>query len=347
MSGSTVTCPLPLRHATIQLAHGGGGRVMRELLDRLLLPLFTNPMLDTRHDAALLPRPPGRLAFTTDSFVVSPRFFPGGNIGELAVYGTVNDLAMAGATCLYLSCGLLLEEGYPLEELERVLAAMAAAARRCGVAIVTGDTKVVDRGKGDGLFINTAGIGVVPEGVSIDPQAVRPGDAVLVSGDVGRHGVAVLSVREGLAFEVPVESDCGPVHGLVKALLEGGIDVHCLRDPTRGGLASVLNEIAADAGVGIEVIEKTIPVFDSVAAACEILGLDPLYVACEGRLVAFVPSDQGERALAYLKQLPEGKDAALIGHVTEGPRGAVLLRTRLGPQRLLDMLSGEQLPRIC
>jgi hydrogenase expression/formation protein HypE len=347
MTSFDPTCPVPLPLATIQLAHGGGGRVMRDLLERLLLPAFANPALEARHDAALLPRPAGRLAFTTDSFVVSPRFFPGGNIGELAVYGTVNDLAMAGATPLYLSCGLVLEEGYSIEELERVLAAMALAAQRCGVAIVTGDTKVVDKGKGDGVFINTAGIGVVPDGPSICPQSVRPGDAVLVSGDVGRHGVAVLSVREGLAFQVPVQSDCAPVHGLVAALLAGGIDVHCLRDPTRGGLASVLNEIAADGQVGIEVLEQEIPVLDAVASACEILGLDPLYVACEGRLVAFVPGDQGERALEILKACPEGADAALIGHVTESPRGTVLLRTRLGTQRLLDLLSGEQLPRIC
>ena len=347
MNDFAPACPLPLRHATIQLAHGGGGRVMRELLERLLLPAFANPALDTRHDAALLPRPEGRLAFTTDSFVVSPRFFPGGNIGELAVYGTVNDLAMGGATPLYLSCALVMEEGYPLEELERVLEAMAAASRRCGVAIVTGDTKVVDKGKGDGLFINTAGIGVVPDGLTISPQSVRPGDAVLVSGDLGRHGVAVLSVREGLAFEVPVLSDCAPVHGLVTGLLEGGIEIHCLRDPTRGGLASVLNEIATDAGLAIEVLEKRIPVQEAVAAACEILGLDPLYVACEGRLVAFVPGEHGERAVELLRQLPEGRGAALIGQVAEGPRGAVMMRTRMGTQRLLDLLSGEQLPRIC
>ena len=347
MTNRDLTCPLPLPADTVQLAHGGGGRVMRDLLERTLLPAFAHPTLEARHDAALLPRPGGRLAFTTDTFVVQPRTFPGGDIGELAVYGTVNDLAMGGATPLWLSCALVLEEGLPLGELERVVASMARAAARCGVAIVTGDTKVVDRGHGDGLYINTAGIGVVPDGPAISPKAVRPGDAVLVSGDLGRHGVAVLSVREHLAFETPVVSDCGPVHGLVAALQAGGLDLHGLRDPTRGGLASVLNEIALDAGLAIEVAERDIPIHDAVAAACEILGLDPLYVACEGRFVAFLPADQADQALDLLRAHPEGAGAACIGHVLEGPPGAVHLRTRLGTRRLLDLLSGEQLPRIC
>lgn len=347
MTDLDLACPRPLRPDTIQLAHGGGGRVMRDLLERLLLPAFANPALEARHDAALLPRPGGRLAFTTDTFVVNPRTFPGGDIGELAVYGTVNDLAMGGATPLWLSCALVLEEGLPLAELEGVLASMARAAARCGVAIVTGDTKVVDRGHGDGLFINTAGIGVVPEGAAICPRAVRPGDAVILSGDVGRHGVAVLSVREHLAFETPVVSDCAPVHGLVAALQAGGLDLHCLRDPTRGGLASVLHEIATEAQVGLEVDEGEIPVHGAVAAACEILGLDPLYVACEGRMVAFLPGAQAERALELLRAQPGGAGAACIGRVGEGPRGVVQLRTRLGTRRVLDLLSGEQLPRIC
>ncbi|MBL0313929.1 MAG: hydrogenase expression/formation protein HypE [Holophagaceae bacterium] len=346
-SAFDLSCPLPLRHDTIQMAHGGGGRIMRELLEQLMLPAFGNAVLDARHDAAVLTLGGARVAFTTDTFVVQPRFFPGGDIGELAIYGTVNDLAMGGATPQFLSCALILEESFPIEELRRVLASMRAAADRCGVAIVTGDTKVVDKGHGDGLFINTAGIGLVPEGVDVAPRRVMPGDAVLVSGDLGRHGVAVMSVREGLAFEVPVQSDCGPVHHLAAALIHGGIDVHCLRDPTRGGLASVLNEIATDAKVAIEAVERDIPVDEGVAAACEILGLDPYYVACEGRMVAFVPVGQAEQALALLRTLPEGRGAAIIGQVKEGPAGAVMLRTRMGTQRLLDLLSGEQLPRIC
>ncbi|MBP1627984.1 MAG: hydrogenase expression/formation protein HypE, partial [Holophagaceae bacterium] len=310
-----LNCPLPLRHDTIQMAHGGGGRVMRELLEGLTLPAFANPALETRHDAAVLPLGGERLAFTTDTFVVHPRFFPGGDIGELAVYGTVNDLAMGGAEPLYLSCAFVLEEGYPLEELQRVLASMGAAARRCGVQIVTGDTKVVDRGKGDGLYINTAGIGRVRPGLEISPRRVVPGDAVLVSGDLGRHGIAIMSMREGLAFEEPIASDCAPVHELVAKLLDGGIEAHCFRDPTRGGLASVLNEIAGEAGVSVTVEEGSVPVSGAVAAACEILGLDPLYVACEGRLVAFVPGEQAEAALAILHSLPGGEGAACIGTV--------------------------------
>ncbi|WP_316676715.1 hydrogenase expression/formation protein HypE [uncultured Tolumonas sp.] len=342
-----LNCPLPMRHDTIQLAHGGGGRIMRELLEKVMLPAFHNPALDARHDAALLDLGGVRVAFTTDTYVVKPRFFPGGNIGKLAVYGTVNDLAMGGAVPKWLSVGMVLEEGYPVEELRQVVEAMRAAAAECGVAIVTGDTKVVDRGKGDGVFINTAGIGVVPGGVDIGPHRVEPGDAVLVSGDVGRHGIAVMSVREGLAFETPIESDCAPVHGLAAALLEGGVDVHCMRDPTRGGLASVLNEIATDASVGIEAVEADIPVQEGVAGACEMLGLDPLYVACEGRMVAFVPGAQAERALERLRSAKGGEGAARIGTVTGEDRGTVLLRTALGTRRILDLLSGEQLPRIC
>lgn len=342
-----LSCPLPLRHATVQMAHGGGGRIMRELLESLMLPAFANEALDARHDAACVELGGARLAFTTDTFVVKPRFFPGGDIGELSVYGTVNDLAMGGAVPRFLSCALVLEEGYPLEELRRVLASMRAAAARCGVQVVTGDTKVVDRGKGDGLFINTAGLGLIPPGVDLGPGRVRPGDAVLVSGDLGRHAMAVMSVREGLAFETPLESDCGPVHHLAAALHDGGIGTRCLRDPTRGGLASVLNEIATDAGVAIKVREADIPVDEAVASACEILGLDPLYAACEGRMVAFVAEADARRALDLLRAIPEGAGAALIGRVAAGPEGLVTLRTRLGTSRILDLLSGEQLPRIC
>lgn len=341
-----LSCPCPLRHDTVQMAHGGGGRRMKELIEGVFLPsLGTDPA--GLHDSAVLETGAGRLAFTTDGFVVHPRRFPGGDLGELAVYGTVNDLAMAGARPLALSAAFILEEGLPLEELAGLVASMKAAADRCGVRVVTGDTKVVDRGKGDGIFITTAGVGLVPPGVDIHPRRVQPGDAVLVTGDLGRHGIAVMSVREGLAFESPVTSDCGPVNHLAAALLDAGLDVHCLRDPTRGGLASVLNEIATAAGAAIEAREEAVPVDEAVAAACEILGLDPLYVACEGRMVAFLPGDQAARALGLLRAHPEGAGAAVVGRVLEGPPGRVTLRTTLGTARLLDLLSGEQLPRIC
>ena len=341
-----LACPRPLRHDTVQMAHGGGGRLMKELIEGVFLPaLGTDPQ--GLHDSAVVEAGGARLAFTTDGFVVHPRRFPGGDLGELAVYGTVNDLAMAGARPLALSAAFILEEGLPFEELAGLVASMKAAADRCGVRIVTGDTKVVDRGKGDGAFITTTGLGLVPAGVDIHPRRVRPGDAVLVTGDLGRHGIAVMSVREGLAFETPVASDCGPVHDLAATLLEAGLDIHCLRDPTRGGLASVLNEIATAAGVAIEAREEAVPVDEAVAAACEILGLDPLYVACEGRMVAFLPEAEAERALALLRAHPEGAGAAIVGRVLEGPGGRVTLRTPLGTSRLLDLLSGEQLPRIC
>lgn len=342
----TLSCPRPLRHDTVQMAHGGGGRLMKELIEGVFLPaLGTDPQ--GLHDSAVLEAGGARLAFTTDGFVVHPRCFPGGDMGELAVYGTVNDLAMAGARPLALSAAFILEEGLPLEELAGLVASMKTAADRCGVRIATGDTKVVDRGKGDGIFITTTGVGLVPPGVDIHPRRVRLGDAVIVSGDLGRHGIAVMSVREGLAFESPILSDCGPVHHLAAALLEAGLDIHCLRDPTRGGLASVLNEIATAAGVAIETNEEAVPVDDAVAAACEILGLDPLYVACEGRMVAFLPEAQADRALSLLRALPEGAGSAVVGRVIEGPAGRVTIRTTLGTSRLLDLLSGEQLPRIC
>lgn len=338
-----LACPAPLgRHTTIQLAHGGGGRLTRELIEGLFLPTFDSASLRQRHDSAVLPIGGAMLAFTTDSYVVQPRFFPGGDIGKLAVFGTVNDLAMAGARPLYLSAGFILEEGLALDELRRVADSMREAARSCGVELVTGDTKVVDRGKGDGIFVNTAGVGVVPDGVVISPKRIQPGDAVLISGDVGRHGIAVLSVRKGLEFESPIESDCAPLSPLVAALVAAGIDIHCLRDATRGGLATALNELATDASVSVEVEESSIPVSDGVTGACELLGLDPLYVACEGRMVALLPETHVGRALEAL-----GTTARRIGTVGKGPSGMVTLKTRMGSSRLLDLLSGEQLPRIC
>lgn len=344
----SLTCPTPIdRHATVQLAHGGGGRRMRNLIEQLFLPAFDSRAAAARHDSSIITLNGVRLAFTTDSFVVHPLFFPGGDIGTLAVYGTVNDLAMAGATPKFLSAGFIIEEGFGMDDLRRVVDSMQSAASACGVEVVTGDTKVVDRGKGDGLFINTAGVGIVPDGVDISPARVRPGDAILISGDVGRHGIAVMSVREGLQFESAIESDCAPLHRPVRALLDAGVDVHCLRDLTRGGLASALNEIAMDGRVGIEISEDAVPVHPAVAGACEILGLDPLYVANEGRFVAFVVRDHAEKALAALRAHAEGANAHAIGHVNDGGAGKVTLKGRLGGTRLLDLLSGEQLPRIC
>jgi hydrogenase expression/formation protein HypE len=347
MSELNLDCPLQLPFDTIQMAHGGGGRIMHDLIESMLVPAFSNPALEARGDAAVLDLDGRALAFTTDSFVVSPRSFPGGDIGELAVYGTVNDLACAGARPRFLSCALILEEGLALAELAHLVDSMRRAAVRCGVSIVTGDTKVVDRGKGDGVYINTAGIGLVPAGRRVGPKEVRPGDAVLVSGDLGRHGMAVLSVREGLAFDSPVVSDCAPVHLLAEALWTAGVEVHCLRDPTRGGLGAVLNEIALDSRLTLEVLEQEVPVSEPVASACELLGLDPLYLACEGRLVVFLPEPQAEAALAALRRLPEGAGAACIGHVLERGPAHVTLRTRLGTERILDLPSGAQQPRIC
>ena len=359
-SDFNLNCPVPLSdHATVQMAHGGGGRVMRNLIESLFLPAFRaielpsplsplpSPLSSPPHDAAVLPTVGRRLAFTTDSFVVNPLFFPGGDIGTLAVCGTVNDLAMAGARPAYLSAGFILEEGLPMETLRRVVASMAETARSVGVRIVTGDTKVVDRGKADGIFINTAGVGWVPDGVEISPARVQPGDAILLSGDLGRHGMAIMSVREGLRFEGALESDCAPLNALVDAMLAANADVHCLRDLTRGGLAATLNEIALDARVGVEIEESAIPVAEPVAAACELLGLDPLYVANEGRLAAFVPASAAEQVLEAMRRHPAAVGPCRIGIITAAHAGRVELRGRFGGRRMVDLLSGEQMPRIC
>ncbi|MDP3090494.1 MAG: hydrogenase expression/formation protein HypE [Nitrospira sp.] len=341
-------CPLPtFEKKTVQLAHGGGGRLMQELIRDVFVRAFDNPMLAQLHDGATWPVAEGTLAFTTDSYVVSPLFFPGGNIGSLAVHGTVNDLAMCGAMPLYLSAGFILEEGLSLDMLRKVVQSMAKAAEGAGVQVVTGDTKVVDRGKGDGIFINTAGIGVVPPGVRIGPQEVKVGDRILLSGDLGAHGLAVMSVREGLRFTGEIESDSAPLHQVVRDLLECGASVHCLRDLTRGGLASALNELAAGAKVGMTIEEHLIPVRESVRGACELLGLDPLYVANEGRFVAFVPDAHAEAALAAMRRHAVAQQAVQIGTVTMEHPSLVVLRTVLGTHRILDLLSGEQLPRIC
>jgi hydrogenase expression/formation protein HypE len=320
---------------------------MQQLIDRLFVPAFANPLLAARHDGAMLDLGSVKLAFSTDSYVVQPLFFPGGDIGTLAVNGTVNDLAMCGARPVYLSAGFILEEGLPMTTLWRVVQSMQHAATAAGVQLVTGDTKVVDRGKGDGMFINTAGIGVIDHALCIAPTSVQPGDAILLSGDIGRHGMAVMAVREGLGFESTIESDCAAVSGLVQALLAAGLTVHCLRDLTRGGLASALVEIAAAAGVHITLDERPIPVRDDVRGACEILGLDPLYVANEGRFVCFLPASEAARALAIMRAHPLGTAACHIGHVTTDTTALVTLQSQIGARRIVDLLSGEQLPRIC
>jgi hydrogenase expression/formation protein HypE len=332
--------------ATIQLAHGGGGRVMARLIDEVIRPAFADPELDRGHDGAAL-RIDGPVAFTTDSYVIRPLVFPGGDIGALAVNGTINDLAMCGARPLYMSVGLILEEGLPLSLLRRILGSMRQAADACGVRLVTGDTKVVDRGKADGVFINTAGIGAIVTPTLIGPQAVRPGDVVLISGDIGRHGIAVMAVREGLGLEMAIESDCAPLVAPVLAMLEAGVAVRCLRDLTRGGLASAAVEIAETAGVSIALDEAAIPVREDVAAACDLLGLDPLHVANEGRFIAFVAPGDAARAMELLRGCQVSAGAAVIGRVGEAPAGRVSCRGPLGVARALDMLSGEQLTRIC
>jgi hydrogenase expression/formation protein HypE len=342
------SCPIPIQeYPRIQLAHGGGGKLMHHLVEKIFLRAFGGGTPDTRHDSAVLNFPAGRLAFTTDSYVVRPLFFPGGDIGSMSVFGTVNDLAMSGARPRHLSAGFILEEGLPMETLWRIVCSMRAAAERCGVQIVTGDTKVVDKGKGDGLFINTAGLGVIEHSQVIGPASVRAGDAILVSGDLGRHGMTIMSVREGLGFEATMQSDSAPVAAPVLELLAAGVEIHCLRDLTRGGLASALNEIAQAARLQIVVEEKLIPVRDDVHAACEMLGLDPLLVACEGRFVAFVPSKDAARALAILNRHAEGTAAVCIGQVGGERPAVVVLQTAMGVRRILDMPSGEQLPRIC
>lgn len=320
---------------------------MHRLLEEVFGKAFSNPILDARHDSAQFTVPPGRLAMTTDSYVVRPIFFPGGDIGSMAVHGTVNDLAMSGARPLYLSCGFIIEEGLPMETLWRVVCSMSDAAKKCGVQIITGDTKVVDKGNGDGLFINTTGIGVIEHEQKIAPQNVQPGDAVIVSGDLGRHGMAIMALREGLEFESTIESDSAPVHEAILELLKAGIEIHCLRDLTRGGLASALNEIAEAAGVKIAIAQKLVPVREDVRAACEMLGLDPLHVANEGRFIAFVPSKNSARALQILRANQISAGATLIGEVVAKSMPLVTLKSELGVSRILDMPSGEQLPRIC
>ncbi|HTQ11817.1 MAG TPA: hydrogenase expression/formation protein HypE [Fimbriimonadaceae bacterium] len=340
-------CPIPLSPTDfVQLSHGGAGRIAQRLLDNVFRPILGNPELNLKHDSATLDIPPGRLALTTDAFVVQPWRFPGGNIGSLAVHGTVNDLAMSGAKPIAMSLAFVIEEGFPVMALAEIAQAVKEATVRAGIFVAAADTKVVERGKGDGIYLSASGIGQVVSPLPILPSSVREGDAILLSGDVGRHGAAVMTVRDGLEVDPPIESDSAAVHEPVLAMLEVGIEVHCLRDVTRGGLATVLNEIAADGPAAVRIEEDKIPVREDVAAVCEILGLDPLYVACEGRFVAFVPADRSEQALEIMRRYDVSNGAVQIG-LAEGTKGRVEMRGRIGVLRILDLLSGEQLPRIC
>jgi len=346
---SNWSCPLPLAdYPTIVMAHGGGGKLGNELVEHLFLPAFRNPALENLGDAAVLDAVGARLALSTDSFVVQPLFFPGGSIGELAVNGTVNDLAVSGADPKFLSASFILEEGFPIAQLAAIVDAMAKAAATAGVQIVTGDTKVVERGHGDGCYITTAGVGVLRAGIAVGPHRAQPGDAVLVSGTIGDHGMAIMSVREGLEFESPIRSDCAALNGLIADVLNAsGAAVHAMRDPTRGGLASTLNEIAAASDVGIAIDEAKLPVRTEVQSACELLGLDPVYVANEGKAVFFVAPEAADRVLGVLQARPLGREAACIGHVTAEHKRMLVARTAMGANRVIPTMIGEQLPRIC
>lgn len=345
---ASLACPLPFESdAVVQLAHGGGGRKSSQLIEGLFVPAFASPELEALGDGAIVDVGGRRVAFSTDTFVVQPVFFPGGDIGSLAVHGTVNDIAMCGAEPLALSVGMVLEEGFTMEDLRRIVASMSAAAAAAGVRIVTGDTKVVDRGKGDGIYVNTSGFGLVREGVRVAPDRACPGDVVIVSGPVGDHGIAVMAARSGIDLATTLRSDSASVLPLVRALLDAAPSVHVLRDPTRGGLATALCEIAASSRAGVRIDEQAVPVRPEVRAACELLGFDPLYVACEGRFLSIVPAADAGRALAALHAAPGGEAACVIGEVTDSAPGRVLLRTALGSHRRVERLSGEQLPRIC
>jgi hydrogenase expression/formation protein HypE len=344
----TASCPIPItNYSEIVLAHGSGGKLSHQLIDKIVLPQFRNELLEPLHDGAIFSIGGQRVAFSTDSYVVNPIFFPGGDIGKLAVHGTVNDLSMCGARPLYLSVGFILEEGTPMDDFWRIVQSMREAAEISGVSLVTGDTKVVDRGKADKIFINTSGIGIVPEGVNIHPARAQAGDRIIVSGPIAVHGIAIMSVRENLEFETQIASDTAPLNGLVDVILKASKDIHVLRDPTRGGITSALTEITQVAKVGMLLNEAHIPISEEVKGACEILGLDPLYVANEGKLLAVVAPADADRVLSAMHSHPLGKEAAIIGEVTSNHPGFVMMKTRVGGTRVVDMLSGEQLPRIC
>jgi hydrogenase expression/formation protein HypE len=344
-----LTCPLPInQHDTVQLSHGSGGRMMNDLISKLFVWAFDNPLLNKRDDQAIIEMNGQRFAFSTDSFVVDPLFFPGGNIGELAVNGTVNDVSMSGAKPLFLSTGFIIEEGFSLKELQKIVEAMRDAAKRAGVIIVTGDTKVVNKGKGDKVFINTAGIGVIEHNYSIGAAHIQEGDILIINGTIADHGMAIMSQREGLAFESPIKSDTVALNGLSEKIIEaGGADVHAMRDPTRGGLAATLNEFAEDARLTMRIKQNRIPMNEAVSGACEILGMDPLHVANEGKLVVAVGRKSAEKVLNVMKEHPFGKQSAFIGDVIKDRPGLVTMQTPIGAWRIVDMLVGEQLPRIC
>jgi len=347
MSKKSRGAQLDFKEGVINLTHGSGGRIMAQLIDQLFLAAFDNEWLAQKNDQACFSVSSGRMAMATDAHVVSPLFFPGGDIGSLSVHGTINDLAMSGAKPLYLSASFILEEGLPLADLQKIVESMAFAARQADVSIITGDTKVVERGKGDGIFITTTGIGIVPEGIHISGHRAKPGDVVLVSGFIGDHGVAIMAKRNNLQFQTNIQSDSAALHDLVSCMVTSVPDIHCLRDPTRGGLATTLNEIALQAQVGFIIDEGKIPVRTEVASACELLGLDALYVANEGKLIAICPPEDAEKLLAVMRSHALGLHAEIIGVVVEDPRHFVQLKTKLGGMRIVDWLAGEQLPRIC
>lgn len=344
----TLSCPIPISdYPKVLLAHGGGGRLMQNLIDKMFRPAFNNSLLAQNHDSTVLDIKGTMIAFTTDSYVVKPLFFPGGDIGTLAVNGTVNDLAMSGAEPAYISLGMIIEEGFSMDELWRIVQSINNAAKEAGVEIVTGDTKVVDKGKGDGVFINTSGIGFVKNELSITPKEIKDGDVIILNGDIGRHGIAIMAKREGLEFESTIESDCAPLNGIVKKIIDAGIKPHCMRDLTRGGLSSTLNELAESSGLELVIEETAIPVREDVQGACEILGFDPLYVANEGKFVAIVSPEYAQKCLSIMRSHALGSESSIIGNVTKSSKPCVKLKNRIGTMRILDMLSGEQLPRIC
>ena len=342
------TCPVPTNLSSIiTLAHGGGGRLTHQLIENIFQPAFNSSELETQHDGAVIDIPQEKLVFTTDSYVVQPLQFPGGDIGSLAVNGTVNDLAMCGGRPLYLTAGFILEEGLPMKTLWDVVQSMKKAAEISGVKIITGDTKVVDKGKGDGIFINTSGVGIIEHSLKVHPNSIQEGDVIVLSGDIGRHGIAIMAARESLGFESQIESDCGSVSNTIQKLIDANIKIHCLRDLTRGGLATAMVEIAQTSKRSLQIVESQIPVREDVKGACEILGLDPLYVANEGQFVAFVKEEHAKQALEFIQKEPLGNQSKIIGSVSGEPQKTVILKTKIGTSRMLDLLSGEQLPRIC